>query len=223
MVRAQPSTSGVQVASVRAKVSHDSRAQTTASAVAVSQANGAVTVDVPDAFGRGRSPQVLVEVAAALGTDIRATVGEADVVCVGDVGDLHVHTTSGSVHAEQVLGKLEVRSGRGPVTVHRCFAGAELTVSDASVILRAVQGPLTVRGRSGDVDVWWLAGPAQISTTTGNVRVGWAQGRPVDLDLRTSGGRISTDLSSDPDASETLLVSTISGDIRVHSSAPRPL
>lgn len=222
MVRADPSRAGVEVTSVRAKVSRDARAAVAASSVAISQVNGAVTVNVPDVEGRGRSPQVLVEVAVAVGVDVRATVGAAEVVCVGPVGDLRVRTTSGSVHAEQVAGTLEVRSGRGPVTVHRCSGSAELSVSDAGIILRAVEGPLTVRGRSGDVDVWWLASPARISTTTGNVRLGWAEGRPVALDLRTTGGRISTDLASDPDA-PALHVSTISGDIRVHSSAQRPI
>jgi len=150
-----------------------------------------------------------------VGADVDVDAGEAEVVCVGRVGDLRARTTSGSVHAEQVDGQLDVRSGRGPVTVHLCRGQSEIAVSDAGVIVRAAEGPLTVRGRSADIHVWWLSAPAQLSTSTGNVRVGWDQSRPVTLDLQTGTGRLDVGVPDEPGAEARLSVRTIAGDIRV--------
>jgi hypothetical protein len=72
-----------------------------------------------------------------------------------------------------------------------------------------------VRGRSGDVHVWWMGASAQVTTSTGNVRVGWARGRPVRLDVQTSTGALALDVHHDPAAPDLLSVRTITGDVRI--------
>jgi DUF4097 and DUF4098 domain-containing protein YvlB len=221
VVRTVDGASGVSVKSVTAKLATDARAVAAAAAVTMQTTNGQVRIQVPEAPGRGRSPQVLVEVHVPVGADVSADAGEAEVVCVGRVRDLTARTTSGSVHAEQIDGRLDVRSGRGPVTVHLCRGPSEIAVADAGVIVRAAEGPLTVRGRSADIHVWWLAAAGQLSTSTGNVRIGWDQTRPVALDLQTGAGRLDVAVPDDPAAEARLRVRTIAGDIRV-TPARRP-
>lgn len=216
MVRADAGEQGVRVASVKAKLSSDARAVSAASSVAITQDGGHVTVQVPEPSGRGRAPQVLVELAVAPGTDVTCEAGEAELVCAGRIGSLTARSSSGSVHADEVSGRLDVRTGRGPVTVHRCVGGGQIAVADATLIIRAVEAaPIDILGRSGDVHVWWLAASANVSTSTGNVRVGWAEGRPVRLDLTSGTGRLEAEVGDDPGAPDVLTVSTISGDIRV--------
>lgn len=215
MVRADPAATAVRVDGVRAKLATDPRAVQAAAGASVESLDGRLRVHVSEPPGRGRSPQVLVEVTVPEGTSVTAEVEEAEVVCIGRVGDLSARTVSGSVHAEHVTGRLDVRTGRGPVTVHLCQGPAEITVADAGVIVRACEAPLRVNGRSGDVDVWRLSATADLSTSTGNLRVGWARGRPARLDIRTGTGRRQVSVPDDPQAADVLTVRTISGDVRV--------
>lgn len=215
LVRAAGDVEHVGVRSVRAKLRTDARAVAAAAGVSVENVDGRVRVQVPEAPGRGRTPQVLVELDVPAGTSVDADVGEAELVCSGPIGSLVARSTSGSVHTEQVTGDLDVATGRGPVTVHHVVGAATVAVADAVVIVRAAEGPVTVRGRSGDVHVWWMVASAQVTTSTGNVRLGWARGRPVRLDVQTSTGALALDVRHDPDASEVLSVRTISGDVRI--------
>jgi hypothetical protein len=218
LVRADEGVAGPRVASIAAKLATDARAIDAAAGAVVEAGDHLLRIVVAEPAGRGRSPQVLVEVHVPRGTDVVADAGQAEVVCTGQVGALEVRTTSGSVHAEDVEGSLDVRTGRGPVTVHRYTGDARLSVSDAGVIIRAAHGPLSVHGRSGDVHVWSLAASAQIATSTGNVRVGWQGESAVRLDVATHTGRVDMRVGNDPNAQNVLAIRTISGDIRVTSA-----
>lgn len=218
LVRADEGVPQPRVVSIAAKLATDARAVDAAAGAVVEAGDHVLRVVVPEPVGRGRAPQVLVEVHVPRGTDVAVDAGQAEVVCTGQVGALEVRTTSGSVHAEDIAGRLDVRTGRGPVTVHRHTGEAQLSVSDAGVIIRAAHGPLSVHGRSSDVHVWSLASSAQIATTTGNVRVGWQAECPVRLDVETHTGRVDTSVRDDPNAQNVLAIRTISGDIRVTSA-----
>ena len=210
----------VLVRSVRAKLATDGRAVAAAEATSVDTGAGTVDVRVPDPPGRGRTPQVLVEVVAPAGTTVVADCPEAEVVCTGPVGSLQVATSSGSVHAEQVLGTLQVRTGRGPVTVLDCRGPVDITSSGGVVVLRHVADHAVVRNRSGDVHVWWLAASADVATTTGNVRLGWSGEGPVRLALASNVGRVRAEVSSSPAAEHAVRVTSVSGDITVEESSP---
>lgn len=210
----------VVVVGIRAKLATDRRAAEAAETASVDYADGCVHVRVEEPPGRGRSPQVLVEVAVPEGASVRAEAAEAEIICVGRVADLSARTVSGSIHAEHVSGPLNVRTGRGPVTVHLCQGPAEVTVADAGVIVRHCAAPLRVNGRSGDVDIWHLEASADLGTTTGNLRVGWTRDRPVRLDISSGTGKLQVDVANDPAATDVLAVRTISGDVRVVPTAP---
>lgn len=214
-VRADPVADAVRVVDLRPKLATDPRAVEAARSATVSSRDGRTLVHIPEPPGRGRSPQVVVEVAVPPGTAVAAEAAEAEVVCLGLVGDLFARTTSGSVHAEHVAGRLDVRTGRGPVTVHLCQGSSVVAVADAGVIIRACEAPLRVSGRSGDVHVWRLASSADLSTSTGNLRIGWAAGRAVSLDVSSGTGRLDVGVPHDPHAADVLSVRTISGDVRV--------
>jgi hypothetical protein len=124
------------------------------------------------------------------------------------------------VSAETVTGTVDVRTGRGPVTIHDCGGGV-VDVSDSVVIIRSSRGPLEIRGRSGDVHVWWINAPTTVATTTGNVRLGWAHDRPVHLDIRTELGSRDVTVPDDPTSPDTLSVVSVVGDIMVTPAEPR--
>lgn len=201
------------------KLRSDPMAVEHAQRLTVSVEGSAVRVHAPLPPARGRAPQLLVDLSVPTGAHVWADAGEAQVVATGEVASLRAHTSSGSVSAEQVTGRVDVRTGRGPVTIHDCGGGV-VDVSDAVVIMRSTHGPLEIRGRSGDVHVWWINAPARVSTSTGNVRLGWAHDRPVHLDVRTDLGSRVVTVPDDPTSPETLSVATVVGDITVTPAKP---
>jgi len=212
--------SGPRLVTIAPRVPTDARAVQAVASAAVRHSGRRLSVSLTDPGGRGRAGQVLVTVQVPTGTSVVADAGEAEVVCTGTLGTLDATTSSGSVHAEVVAGSLTVRTGRGPVTVHRCGGPTSVSTSSGVVVLREVAGPAVLANRAGDVHVWWLGAPAQVVTSSGNVRLGWQRGRPVHLDLATTGGRLRVSVPDDPDAATTLRVSTIAGDVWVEPADP---
>jgi hypothetical protein len=219
-VRAQAELSTPVVNAAGPKLRSDPVAVEHAQRLYVSIEGSIVRVQAPPPPARGRAPQLLVDVSVPLGTHVTADAGEAQVVATGSLGSLRAHTSSGSVSAETVDGRIDVRTGRGPVTIHDCGGGV-VDVSDAVVILRSSRGPLDVRGRSGDVHVWWMSAPATVATSTGNVHLGWAHDRPVHLDIRTEIGRRVITVPDSPSAPDTLSVTSVVGDIKVTPAESR--
>lgn len=196
------------------KLSTDEDAAQAAAGVTVDDVAHGIRVEAPKTSRRGRSPELIIELAVPSGTRVHARTGEGQVVGTGQLGELLVRTSSGSVGVEQVSGPVDVRTGRGPVTIHSC-GGGSVDVTDAVVIIRESRGPLTVRGRSGDVHVWWLGDTTTVTTSTGNVRLGWAEDRPVALHLDTDTGRQTVSVPHTSGADASLTVRTITGDIGV--------
>lgn len=221
VVRAKPETEEVTVLHVRAKSAGDSRAVKAASACVIREHSGTVHVDVPQSAGRGRTPQVMVEIHVPEGANVDAETGEGEIVCTGEIGDLRSRTTSGSVHAEGIAGKVDAKTARGPITIHRLGGRSVISASDAGVIVRTVDAPLKIVGRAGDVTIWTLESSAAITTSTGNVTVGRLPDRPIHLELETSTGRVDSALPNDPTATETLLIKTVTGDIHVDKARRR--
>lgn len=219
-LRAQADLSSAVVNIVGPKLHSDPVAVEHAQQLSVSIDGPVVRIQAPPPPVRGRAPQLLVDVSVPMGTHVSADAGEAQVVATGSLGSLRAHASSGSVSAETVDGRIDVRTGRGPVTIHDCGGGV-IDVSDAVVILRSSRGPLDVRGRSGDVHVWWVNAPTTVATSTGNVNLGWAHDRPVHLDIRTELGRRDVTVPDNPSAPDVLSVTSVVGDITVTPAEPR--
>lgn len=214
LVRADDRLDRPEVQRVTPKLSMDEAAARAAAGVTVDDVADGIRVTVPETSRRGRPPELLIELAVPSGTQVDAHTAEGQVVGTGTLGGLLVRTSSGSVGVEKVSGPVDVRTGRGPVTIHSC-GGGSVDVTDAVVIIRESHGPLTVRGRSGDVHVWWLGDTTTVTTSTGNVRLGWTEDRPVALHLTTDTGRQAVSVPHASAADASITVRTITGDISV--------
>ena len=219
LLRAEAGLSAPVVKVAGPKLGTDPVAVEHAQRLTVSVDGSSVRVHAPPPPGRGRAPQLLVDLSVPQGTHVWADAGEAQVVATGPLGSLRAHTSSGSVSAEKVTGRVDVRTGRGPVTIHACDGGV-VDVSDSVIIMRSSRGPLEIRGRSGDVHVWWINAPATVTTSTGNIRLGWAHDRPVHLDVRTELGSRVVTVPDDPTSPDTLTAASVVGDIKVTPAEP---
>jgi len=98
------------------------------------------------------------------------------VAAVGVNGDLDIRTSGGKIRVVDVAGELKARTSGGRVSVHGASAGVDARTS------------------GGSIQVEFLGQPAgRLVTSGGSIEIEYAEQFGVDLDARTTGGRIELD------------------------------
>ncbi|MGH3550966.1 MAG: DUF4097 family beta strand repeat-containing protein [Pseudonocardiaceae bacterium] len=163
-----------------------------------------------------RTVALIIKVSAPAGSSINARSGSADVAVTGAAAALDVVTGAGQVRAQcctgaaevrtgsgdvrlgTVLGQLRVRTGSGEVDVISVEgAGGSGTVHTGSgdVRLGAVTHDVSARTGSGDLTVVdACAGGLELTTGSGQLRVGIHPGVLAELDVSSGSGRARSDL-----------------------------
>jgi hypothetical protein len=203
-----------------------------------------LTVHTPREFPLHTVP-VIIQVRAPAGSSITARSGAADVVITGDAATLHIMSGSGEVRAQQCTGDMEIRTGSGDVRVGtvqgrlrvRTGSGtvdvSSLQGSGKSVVktgsgnvrLGAVKHDISARTGSGDLTVAdACAGGLDLTTGSGQLRVGIHAGVRAELDVSSGCGNARSDLplSGPPTEGEVQLrvrARTGSGDALVTSAS----
>lgn len=204
-------------------------------------------LDVEAPTRRFIDSKLSISVMVPNGSTVAVNTASADVACRGLLGGLEANTASGDISAEQVDGHANVHSASGDLTVggvagsleaktasgdvrvttvggdcHAASASGDMTVGDCG-------GEFTARTASGDVRLDRAGtGSLQVTTMSGDVRVGVRRGARVWLDVSTMSGRTRSDLDHDehPDAGEdtdtdvlSVSIRTMSGDVTLSRSA----
>ena len=173
-----------------------------------------LTVRSPREFPLRMVP-LIIQVIAPSGSSISARSGSADVTVNGDAAGLDATTGSGQVRAQRctsaagvrtgsgnvalgtVQGRLEVRTGSGQVEVTSVEGNRGSTVQTGSgdVRLGAVKHDISARTGSGDLTVVDArAGGLQLTTGSGQLRVGIHPGVHAELDVSSGSGHARSDL-----------------------------
>jgi hypothetical protein len=167
-----------------------------------------------------RAVPLTIHISAPLGSSITARSGSADITVDGVADRLDASTGSGQVRAQRctgatdvrtgsgdvrlgsVLGRLQVRTGSGEVEVisiettadARSGAGTVQTGS-GDVRLGAVTHDMSARTGSGDLTVVDAsAGGLELTTGSGQLRVGIHPGVRAKLDVSSGSGHARSDL-----------------------------
>jgi len=162
-----------------------------------------------------RTVPLIIQVTAPAGSSISARGGSADLAVTGVAAQLDVATGSGEVRAQQctgaadvrtgsgdvrmgtVLGRLRVRTGSGLVDVTSVEGAGAGTVRTGSgdVRLGAVKNDMSARTGSGDLTVVdACAGGLELTTGSGQLRIGIHQGVLAELDVSSGSGQARSDL-----------------------------
>ncbi len=198
-----------------------------------------------------RSVPLMIQVRAPSGSSITARSGSADIAVDGVADRLDASTGSGQVRAQRctgsadvrtgsgdvrlgsVLGRLRVRTGSGEVDVASLEdaadaaggGGGTVQTGSGDVRLGAVRHDVSARTGSGDLTVVDAsAGGLELTTGSGQLRVGIHPGVRAELDVSSGSGQARSDLlvgGPPPEGDVTLRVRarTGSGDALV-TSAP---
>lgn len=153
--------------------------------------------------------------------DTAAKTGSGDVQLDTVDGDAHVTTGSGQVDAGEVTGRTRAKTGSGDLSLATLGGPAEVKVGSGTVRLGGVRGDLRARAGSGDVTIADAeSGRLDLTTGSGDLRVGVHAGVTAELDISSGSGRVRSELDvaeRAPQAAPAVVVRgrTGSGDVLV--------
>jgi len=151
---------------VRVPSRFDVEVRTSGGDVVVEDLEGAVTL---------RTSGGAVEVHHVRGpVELRTSGGEVRAAAVR--GDLEARTSGGRIHASEVEGAVDARTSGGPIQIYDVSGSVEARTSGGPIAVRFTRPP---RGR--------------LETSGGGIDVEFPAGSGVDLDARSSGGRVEVD------------------------------
>ena len=179
-----------------------------------------------------RTPEMAVEVLTPPGAAVTVRAASAEVDLHGRLGAAELTTASGDASVEHCTdlqartasGDVRVESAGGPLDVRT--ASGDVTIGDAAL-------DAAVSTASGDITVGRVRrGTVQLTTVSADATVGVERGLRVWLDLQSVAGRLSSDLDDegpgiggaggDGPADVTVLLRSVSGDLRLRRATPRP-
>ncbi|WP_410654391.1 DUF4097 family beta strand repeat-containing protein [Amycolatopsis sp. lyj-112] len=152
-------------------------------------------------------------VRAPAGSHLEVRAGAASVTVTGPAGRADILTGSGDIGLERADGSAIIRTGTGDIKLGPTLSGLQLRTGSGSVEASSVGGSATVATGTGDV---WLgavegdvlartgsgdlsvadaaSGSLELTTGSGEVRVGIRGGVRAEVDLTSTTGAVSSEL-----------------------------
>jgi hypothetical protein len=126
----------------------------------------------------------------------RADAGSGDITLDRVGGDLNLTTGSGGASVRAVSGRTSAKTGSGTLVLDALDGPAEVQSGSGSVRLGTIRADLSARASSGDVTIDNAeAGRLDLTTGSGDVRIGVHAGAAAELDVRSGSGRARSELT----------------------------
>lgn len=192
---------------------------------------GRLTVRTPHQASL-RGVPVAVSIHAPLGSHLTSRSGSASITVTGQAGRVEAATTGGSIDVEAATGA-HLTTGSGSIRVGESGSGLRARTSSGAVEATAIAGPssvstgggavwlgavtddVLVRTGTGDITIADAAsGQLELTTGSGDLRIGVRPGSPAEVDLSSGSGEARGELPlSDerPDGPSALRISGRTG------------
>ncbi|MEV7554856.1 DUF4097 family beta strand repeat-containing protein [Amycolatopsis sp. NPDC089917] len=200
-----------------------------------------LVVQAPKAWQLKNVP-LAVTLRAPAGSHLEVRAGAADVTVTGAAGRADLLTGSGKIGLERADGSAIVRTGTGDIKLGPTMSGLQLRTGSGSVEAASVNGSATVATGTGDVWLGEVAGEVlartgsgdlsvadaasgllELTTGSGEVRVGIRGGVQAEIDLSSTTGAVSSELdvaeTAPAEVSLKVRARTGTGDAKVTSAA----
>ena len=137
---------------------------------------------------RLRMVPLAVTVRAPSGSHVSVRSGSADVTMTGAAGRVNVETGSGEVAIDRADGYASIATGTGALRLGPMLGGLKARSGSGEIEVSSVGGAATVSTGSGDV--WFGAVQDNVTAKTGSGDLTIADGASGDIDLTTGSGEI---------------------------------
>lgn len=186
----------------------------------VEQVGGSLVVSSPSAMP-ARNVPLAVTVHAPTGSQLNIRTSTGDVTVTGDAGQREVSTGSGGITIERAAPESKLRTGSGSVKLGAAPDGLNVRTGSGDTEIRALGGSAGVVTGSGAV---WLgettgevlartgsgniavadarSGTVELSTGSGDLRIGIGSGVLCELDVSSGSGRALSELDVADEAPE---------------------
>ena len=109
-------------------------------------------------------------------------------------GEIDVETSGGNIKAGEIRGGLEAETSGGSIHVSEVSGDVDVETSGGSIRIRDVDGNVEAQTSGGSISVRFTGSPAgELETSGGSIDVQFSGDAGVDLEARTSGGRVTID------------------------------
>jgi hypothetical protein len=133
--------------------------------------------------------EVRLRVPESYSVDVKTTGGRIEVVRLA--GEVQAATSGGPIEVEQVQGSVAVSTSGGSIRLDKIRGDVRAGTSGGSIRVSEIEGKLDVETSGGSIRVDGALGPVQAETSGGSISVTFA--RAPKGDLRTSGGSIEAE------------------------------
>jgi DUF4097 and DUF4098 domain-containing protein YvlB len=129
-----------------------------------------------------------------LGGNIQAQTSGGDIEVDGAVGTVELETAGGNIEVEEVRGDVRASTSGGHIDISEVSGRVEVETSGGSIRVHDVGGPVDAHTSGGHISVRFSdRAEGDIQTSGGSIEVEFVEEAGVDLDARTSGGRVTLD------------------------------
>lgn len=143
---------------------------------------------------RLRMVPLSVTVRAPQGSQVTVRSGSADVTVTGSAGRCTIETGSGEVAVDRADGYASIGTGSGSLRLGPMLGGLKARSGSGEIEVSSVGGPTTVSTGSGDV--WFGAVQDNVTAKTGSGDLTIADAASGDIDLTTGSGEIRVGVRS---------------------------
>jgi DUF4097 and DUF4098 domain-containing protein YvlB len=153
-----------------------------------------VEVRVPEEYSlRARTNGGSIEIQNLTGS-IRAHTSGGRIDLEELRGDVEVHTSGSSIRAEELRGEFRATTSGGSIRVKEVTGAVEVETSGGGLEIHDVEGAVRAKTSGGPVSVRFSnLAEGDLETSGGSIEVELPEDAGVDLDARTSGGRVRID------------------------------
>jgi DUF4097 and DUF4098 domain-containing protein YvlB len=158
-----------------------------------------------------------VSVSGELGSLAAKTIS-GEVVAGAITGDAEVSTTSGRISIDDA-GQVSAKSASGAVDLGHAASDVDVNTVSGKVRIGKAEAGASVRTASGRIKIDSLSrGQAELTSVSGEMKVGIAKGAGVYLDMASLSGRVTSELEASEPSDQVdlhLHCRSVSGSIKV--------
>jgi hypothetical protein len=151
-----------------------------------------VRVHVPEVYGANVETQGGSVEVEELGGPLRVRTSGGSIHASEVAGDLDLETTGGGIQIDESQGKVRARTLGGSIVLSEVTGNVDAETSGGSIRAHDVEGRVRAHTMGGSITVRFeTSAEGELETVGGSIEVEFDERDGIEIDARTSGGRVT--------------------------------